>query len=171
MMMIFKYNALNYCSNTTCCSWGLISCWISHFIQNIIQNCQKCPDTNAGQTHSHLRNWDICRIVRPTFVSLCRRSVPPGIGTTVWLSSLPLCHSEDAARSGIVWGVRKDGPQLSKLTSCTLLCVLVSVALAPTWRTIFLLTDASWQFSVTTSGKWLLEHLTMIFDGHYALFI
>ena len=41
---------------------------------------------------------------------MCHRSVPPGIGTTVWHSSPPLCHSEnaDADRTGISCGVRKD---------------------------------------------------------------
>ena len=33
--------------------------------------------------HIHPRNWDICHTVGPTFVSLCRRSLPPGIGTSL----------------------------------------------------------------------------------------
>ena len=33
----------------------------------------------------HLRNWDNCNTVGPIFVSLCRRSLPPGIRTTVTL--------------------------------------------------------------------------------------
>ena len=61
--------------------------------------------------HIHLWNWDICHTMGPTSVSLCCRSLPPGIGTTVWLLSLPLCHSENAEsdQTGISWGVRKGG--------------------------------------------------------------
>ena len=57
----------------------------------------------------HLRHLAI----RPwTWIaSLCRESVPPGIITTVWHSSPPLCHSlnADGDRTGISRGVRKDG--------------------------------------------------------------
>ena len=78
----------------------------------------------------------------------------PGIGTILWNSSPHLWHSknDDTDRTGISWGVRKDGPQLSMLTPCALLCVHVSVTLAPTWRTIFW-TRAPWQFCVTRRGK------------------
>ena len=57
--------------------------------------------------HIHLRNWDIYHTVGPNFVSLCRRSLPPGIGATVWHTSPPL-SLENADRTGISWGVRKD---------------------------------------------------------------
>ena len=40
----------------------------------------------------------------------------------------------------------KRWPQLSMLTPCVLLCVLVSVALAHIWHTIFWTTGTPWQF-------------------------
>ena len=76
--------------------------------------------------HIHLRNRGICQTMRPTFAFLCRRSLPPGTGTTVWHSSPPLCHSEnaDTDRTGISWGVRKDGNHWARgpgyrVNSCT----------------------------------------------------
>ena len=80
--------------------------------------------------------------------------VPPGIGTTVWHLSQPLCHFEnaDADRTWTSWGVRKDGQQFSMLTPYALLCVLMSATLAPTWRIIFW-TGSPWQFCATRSGK------------------
>ena len=57
------------------------------------------------------------------------------------------------------------------LTSCALHCVLLSVAMAPTWRTIFWTTGAAWQLCATRRGKWLLVHLAMNFDERYALCI
>ena len=40
--------------------------------------------------HIHLLNWDICHTVGPTFESLCLRSLPPGIITTVTPISVSL---------------------------------------------------------------------------------
>ena len=34
----------------------------------------------------HIRNWDIFHSLGSTFIPLCRRSLPPGIGITVWQS-------------------------------------------------------------------------------------
>ena len=34
----------------------------------------------------HIRNWDISHSLGSTFIPLCRRSLPPGIGITVWQS-------------------------------------------------------------------------------------
>ena len=79
--------------------------------------------------------------------------LPPGIGTTVPLISASLSsENTDTEPTGIYWYLIKEGPQLLMLTSCALLCVLVSVALAPTWQTIFW-TGAPWQFCATRSGK------------------
>ena len=42
-------------------------------------------------------------------ISLCPRSLPPGIGTTMWHSSPPIWHSENGGAdwTGIFWDVRK----------------------------------------------------------------
>ena len=110
---------------------------------------------------------------RNNFCILCCRSLSPEIETTValWHSSPPLCHSENAHRTGISWGVRTDGPQLSMLTPWALLCFQVAVALASSRRKIFWTTGAPWQFCATRSGKWLLAQLTMDLDWCYALHI
>ena len=57
-------------------------------------------------------------------------------------------------------------PQSEKL-----LCVLLSVALAPTGRTIFRTAGAAWQFCTTRSEKWAMAQLPMNFDRRYALCI
>ena len=69
-----------------------------------------CSKYSAIFQHIHLWNWDICHTVGPTLISLCHRSLPR-IGTIVWHSSPPLCHSENAnaGRIGISCGVIKDG--------------------------------------------------------------
>ena len=60
--------------------------------------------------HNHLRNWDICHTVGPPFVSCVAELWCLGI-KPLWHSSPSLCHSEysDADRTGISWGVIKDG--------------------------------------------------------------
>ena len=72
--------------------------------------------------HIHLRNWDLCHTVRSSFISPFRRSLPAGIGTTVWHSPPPLCHSEnaDADRTGISCYVRKDGNHWARGPGCWL---------------------------------------------------
>ena len=60
--------------------------------------------------HIHHQNWDICHIVGSTFVTQCRRKLPPGIGTTVTLISVSLSFwKRRLDRTRISWGVRKDG--------------------------------------------------------------
>ena len=73
--------------------------------------CSRYSECRAIFQHIPHRNWDFCHIMGPTFVFLCRRSLSPGIGTTVRHSSLLLCHSEngDADQTGISWGIRKNG--------------------------------------------------------------
>ena len=102
------------------------------------------------------------------FCILCLRSLPPEIGTTVWHSSppvilktLPLTAQEFLEACA----------EMTLLTPCALLCVLVAVALAPTWRTIFWTTCAPWHLcnrEWEICGKWLLAQLTMNFDRNYA---
>ena len=85
-------------------------------------------------------------------------SIPVPYKSVAWdwnycVTLISACHSENADWKGISWGVRKDGLQLSMLTPSALLCVLTSVVLAPTWRTIFWTTGASWQFCAKRSGR------------------
>ena len=102
----------------------------------------------------HLRNWDICHVVGPTFVSLCSGSVPWDWNHCVILISVSLSFWKRwrwPDRNFLRY--KKNGPQFSILSPCTLLCVLVLVALTPTWCTIFWITGAPWQFCATSSGK------------------
>ena len=45
--------------------------------------------------HIHLRKWDICHLMGPTFVSLCRRSLPPGIGTSLFQNTVHITFRAD----------------------------------------------------------------------------
>ena len=59
--------------------------------------------------HIHLRNCDNLSYRGTYFYNLCRRCLPPGIGTTVTLISACLSENAEAGRTGISWGVRKYG--------------------------------------------------------------
>jgi hypothetical protein len=43
--------------------------------------CNRYSKCSAIFQHNHHRKWDICHTVGPTFEYLCRRTLPPGIGT------------------------------------------------------------------------------------------
>ena len=57
--------------------------------------------------------WD--PLLYPCVVEVCRLELEP-----LWHSSLPLCYSDnpDAHRTGISWGVRKDGNQWARDPDC-----------------------------------------------------
>ena len=117
---------------------------MGRFIGRVTANVELFSNIFTSGIETFVIPWD--QHLYPCVVEVCR----------LRLESLCdiLCQSEnsDADRTGISSGVRKYGPQLSMLTPCALLCVLVSAALAPTWRTI-IWTSAPWQFCVTGSGK------------------
>ena len=77
--------------------------------------------------------WD--QLLYPCVVEGCRLGLNH---LTVWHSYLPLCHSEKRWQDrNFLSCKRRWTTILSMLTTCALLCVLVSVALALTCCTIF----------------------------------
>ena len=114
--------------------------------------------------------WD--QLLYPCVVEVCRLGLEP-LHCVTFISAFLLfwkCwHDRSFVRCKKMWTtiVSADSKSFVK-------CVLMSIALTPTWCTIFW-TGAPWQFCATRSGKSAgkndLAQLTMNFDRRYALWI
>ena len=103
--------------------------------------CSKCC---AIFQHIHIRNLDICHTAGPTFVICVVEGCYQGLE--------PLTPISASLSFGKCWRWSYRNFMRCK-KRCALRCVLVSVVLAPTCRTIFWTTGALWQFCSTKSEK------------------
>ena len=71
----------------------------------------------------HLWNWDICHAVGPIIVSLCRRSLPPGIGTSLSQNTVHVTSRPD--RNCLNFVLQED-PLWRQYIDCCLVSVVTS---------------------------------------------